>query len=172
MRDREEFGDFVVATLPGLRRLAWSLVGDRARAEDAVQATLERLYVAWPRLEVRNPAAYARTTLVRQVVDERRRAWWQRERSVGSVPDGSHSTSGFDDDVADRLLLLDLLAALPPRQRHAVVLRYLEDLSVAEVATLLGCTEGTVKRAAHDGLRSLRIALTEVEATDRIEETP
>lgn len=171
MRDREGFAEFVAATLPGMRRLAWSLVGDRYRAEDAVQATLERLYLAWPRLEVRDPVAYARAALVRQVADEGRRVWRRREVSAGSVPDHVAMERALEDVVADRSLLLALLAQLPPRQRHTVVLRYLEDLPVAEVATMLRCTEGTVKRAAHDGLRSLRAALATVDA-DQIEEIP
>ncbi|MBM9460755.1 sigma-70 family RNA polymerase sigma factor [Nocardioides sp. zg-536] len=57
--------------------------------------------------------------------------------------------------------LLAALRALPVRQRQAVVLRYLEDLSTAETAGLMGCTQGTVKRAAHDSLRALRSTLTE-----------
>jgi RNA polymerase sigma-70 factor (sigma-E family) len=171
VREREEFVDFVAATLPGLRRLAWSLVGDRHRSEDALQATLERLYLAWPRIEIRDPVAYARAALVRQVAEERRRMWRRREVSAGSVPDYVPTERALADVVADRVLLLELLAQLPPRQRHTVVLRYLEDLPVAEVATLLRCTEGTVKRAAHDGLRSLRAALASVGA-DQIEEIP
>jgi DNA-directed RNA polymerase specialized sigma24 family protein len=113
VRDREGFAEFVAATLPGLRRLAWGLVGDRHRAEDAVQATLERLYLAWPRLEVRDPVAYARAALVRQIADERRRAWWQREVSTGSVPDRGEIEPALGDVVADRSQLLELLSQLP-----------------------------------------------------------
>jgi RNA polymerase sigma factor (sigma-70 family) len=51
------------------------------------------------------------------------------------------------------------LSALPPRQRLAVVLRHLEDLPVAEVAQVMGCSEGTVKSTTSDGLRALRRAL-------------
>lgn len=156
----EQFHDFAVAASPGLHRLALSLTSDPHRAQDAVQSTLERVYLAWPRATIRDPAAYARTVLVRQVVTERRHVWWRREVTMGAVPEVAVS----DDSTEDRHVLVAALALLPARQRATVVLRYLEDLSVAEVADLLGCAEGTVKRAAHDGLRSLRSTLTAIDA--------
>ncbi len=58
--------------------------------------------------------------------------------------------------IADRDLLLRGLAALPPRQRAVLVLRYFEDLSEAETAVLLGCSIGTVKSQAARGLARLR----------------
>ena len=65
-----------------------------------------------------------------------------------------------DEDIADRqalgALVRQALASLPRQQRAALVLRYCEDLPEAEVAVLLGCTEGTVKTHAHRGLRALR----------------
>lgn len=84
----------------------------------------------------------------------------QREVPADEVPD----TAPVPDftattDEADRLLAA--LRTLPPRQRQAVVLRYLEDLSTAQTADLMGCAQGTVKRAAHDGLNALRSRLTE-----------
>lgn len=158
MRDHDDFAELVAAVTPSLRRLALGLTADPHRAEDAVQATLERLFLAWPRVSVRDPAAYARTALVRQVASERRLAWWWREVSTGSPPERPDREGA---GVEERLVLLEHLARLPERQRHTVVLRHLEDLSVAEVADLLGCTEGTVKRASYDGLRSLRASLEE-----------
>lgn len=62
----------------------------------------------------------------------------------------------------DRVDVAAALSSLPPRQRMAVVLRHLEDLSVAEVAQLMGCSEGTVKSTTSDGLRALRVALESV----------
>ena len=158
----DEFAELVATVSPSLRRLALALTGDAHRSEDAVQATLERLFLAWPRLAVRDPVAYARSALVRQVATERRRAWWRREVSVDVLPEPSPTGVGHDD----RMVLLDHLARLPTRQRHTVVLRYLEDLPVVEVARLLGCAEGTVKRAAYDGLRTLRAELEHDHAQD------
>ena len=55
------------------------------------------------------------------------------------------------------------LAALPRQQRAVLVLRYLEDLPEAEVASLLGCSVGTVKTHAHRGLRALRRSLGDLD---------
>ena len=52
--------------------------------------------------------------------------------------------------------LLDVLATLPERQRAALVLRYYADLPGSEIATMLGCREGTVKSLIHRGLEKLR----------------
>ncbi|MEZ5194581.1 MAG: sigma-70 family RNA polymerase sigma factor [Nocardioides sp.] len=63
---------------------------------------------------------------------------------------------GADDArLADRDLLRRCLATLGPRQRACVVLRHYEDLSVAEVATILGCSEGTVRSQTKRGLEAL-----------------
>jgi RNA polymerase sigma factor (sigma-70 family) len=53
------------------------------------------------------------------------------------------------------------LEQLAPRQRAAVVLRYLGDLSVAEVARAMGCAEGTIKSTLHTALARLRVDLDE-----------
>jgi len=60
------------------------------------------------------------------------------------------------DAVAERDFLMRALAALPPRQRTVLVLRYFNDLSEAEIADALGCSAGTVKSQASRGLARLR----------------
>ena len=147
-----DFAEVVAAVSPSLRRLALALTGDAHRSEDAVQSTLERLFLAWPRLTIRDPAAYARAALVRQVATERRRAWWRREMSVEVLPE----LTPRDADHDDRLVLLDHLAALPQRQRHTVVLRYLEDLSVEETAQRMGTSSGAVRNRALRALERVR----------------
>jgi RNA polymerase sigma factor (sigma-70 family) len=66
------------------------------------------------------------------------------------------------DGVVDRDALWPLVEALPPRQRAVVVLRYYEDLTEREIATILGCAPGTVKSQASAAMKSLRNALAEV----------
>ena len=155
------FTAFAVTAAPGLRRVGYLVCGDWHRADDLVQATLERMYPRWPRLtHVEDPDAYARRVLVRIFLTEDRRLWRRRERPTAEPAGAGEAPAAgerrLDDQVADRLHVRELLASLPPRQRAVVVLRYLEDRSVEEVALLLEVSAGTVKRQCHDALRRLR----------------
>jgi RNA polymerase sigma-70 factor (sigma-E family) len=155
---QERFQSVAVAELPRLRHFALALTADPHRADDFVQGALERMYVAWPRThDVGNPGAYLRTILVRLVLNERRRPW-RREHSAAVLPDaGYDSTAGTD-------LSLDLnraLAGLTVKQRAIVVLRYIEDRPVKEVADILGIATGTVKRQSADAVARLRRILGE-----------
>jgi RNA polymerase sigma-70 factor (sigma-E family) len=154
-RDRE-FGEFVDARALVMRRTAFLLCGDWHRAEDIVQNALIKLYVAWPRVRRDSLDAYARKVLVRTSIDESRRGFFQRERSVDVVPERVAPEEPSTDH--DLRLALD---ALPPGQRAVVVLRYWEDLSITETARILGRTEGTVKSQAAKGLAALRDLLVD-----------
>jgi RNA polymerase sigma-70 factor (sigma-E family) len=153
-----EFREFVAAQMDSLRGLAYLTCGDWQAAEDAVLATLAKLYVIWRRVD--NPEAYARTAAVRAAIDETRRPWWRREQSHGdALPD----VMVFDGTQAvdDRLQLRAALGRLPVRQRAVLVLRFLEGLSVHETAATLRCPEGTVKAYTSRGLDALRRILDE-----------
>jgi RNA polymerase sigma-70 factor (sigma-E family) len=147
----QDFKDLYVGRAPALRRTAFLLCGDWQLAEDLVQVAFEKVYASWSRL--REPDAVLRRTLVRCWVDETRRPH-RRERSVAEVPDRSV-------EAPERESLSHALAAVPPRQRACLVLRFYDDLSVAETARLLGCTEGTVKSQTSRGLEALRLVLGE-----------
>jgi RNA polymerase sigma factor (sigma-70 family) len=159
--DEEAFYGFVEADGPRLRNLAVALCRNTADADDLLQATLEVLYRDWvkrDRIELTYPYAYARKSLIRQHVSlQRKIRCWIRE-PVERVS----STSDPSQETGERLALFAALRQLPPRQREAVVLRYLEDMSVAEVSDLMQCAEGNVKRLTHDALRSLRRSLDRV----------
>src|SRR5215211_6851292 len=103
-----------------MRCTAYLLCGDWHRAEDLVQTAFTKLYLAWSRLSRHDALdGYARRTLVRTFLDERRRGWWRREQLAGTPPEhGGHPP----DDPAGRLVLLDALAEVPPRQRAVLVL--------------------------------------------------
>jgi RNA polymerase sigma-70 factor (sigma-E family) len=149
--DRDsEFGEFVDARALVMRRTAYLLCGDWHRAEDIVQSSLIKLYVAWSRVRRDGVDAYARKVLVRTAIDETRRGFFQRERIVDTVPERAVTDSASDLD------LRRALDALPPGQRAVVVLRYWEDLSITETARILGRTEGTVKSQSTKGLAALR----------------
>lgn len=157
MRDRQrsEFAELAAAELPGLRRFAYALVGDWYGADDVTQAALERMYVAWPRLrDVTDHGAYLRTVAARCAASESRRSWRRREWIVEAIPD-----QVISDGVVEASVRLDLAAALSGlsvKQRAIVVLRFVEDRSVADVADILGISQGTVKRQSHDALVTLR----------------
>ncbi|XIJ11833.1 SigE family RNA polymerase sigma factor [Lentzea sp. JNUCC 0626] len=159
-RDRE-FGEFVDARALVMRRTAYLLCGDWHRAEDIVQQSLIKMYVAWSRVRKDSVDAYARKVLVRTAIDETRRGFFQRERIVDSVPESAVTDATTDLD------LRRALDALPAGQRAVVVLRYWEDLSITETARILGRTEGTVKSQAAKGLAALR-DLLENEPASRI----
>jgi RNA polymerase sigma-70 factor (sigma-E family) len=126
-------------------RLAYLLVGSNALAEELVQDSFARVHRRWDR--VVNPRAYLRVTVVNACRSHRRRAVLERTRRPGPAPE---ATVGQPDE------LWDALADLPARQRAALVLRFYEDLSEADIAAALGCRPGTVKSLLHRGLGELR----------------
>ena len=152
-RDRE-FHAYFEARVAVVRRTAYLLCGDWHRAEDLAQTALAKLYVAWPRLNRNGQVdAYVRKIVVRAAIDDSRRWFRRRETTMGAVPDIEAAGVPGVDDVLD---VRRALAELPPGQRAAVILRYWEDLPIAETAELLGCSEGTVKSQAAKGLAALR----------------
>jgi RNA polymerase sigma-70 factor (sigma-E family) len=155
-REREDaFRAYVQDHRAELVRAATLLTsGDTHLAEDLVQVTLTRLYVAWHRVDGRrSPGAYARRILVNAFIDDTRRPLRRRERSHGAVPElPAPGAIGFEEREAVHRALADL----PPRMRAAVVLRHWLQLDVRETADVLGCSEGTVKSQTASGLERLR----------------
>jgi RNA polymerase sigma-70 factor (sigma-E family) len=159
---RDEFDRFVAEVGEGFLRAAYLITWDLADAEDLVQECLFKVARRWPRVrKMDHPTAYARTVLVHLALDggehrTRRRA---ELAEAAAVPLEQH-----EDDAAVRVLgrveasadLMQALGALPPRQRVALVLRYFEDLSEADVAGAMGCSVGTVKSTTSRALERLR----------------
>lgn len=150
--DDGTFESFVAARSGALFRTAYLLTGNHPDAEDLLQVTLVKLYVAWGRARAAaSTEAYARTVLANAFMSSRRPVRFTRERLVASPPEQPAPEAGAED----RISLWDQVVDLPPRQRAVVVLRYYEDLSEAEIAEALGCSRGTVKSTASAALRSL-----------------
>lgn len=151
-----EFARYFGERAHSLRSTAYLLCGDWHRAEDLAQAALLKLYLAWPRL-ARHDAldAYARKIVLRTFLAENRRSRWKRERLTDAPPDVPAPAA----ETEHNQLIQQALAALAPRQRAVLVLRYFEDLSVEETAAALGCRTGTVKSQAARGLATLRTRL-------------
>lgn len=152
--DRTAFDTLVDVRATSLLRTAYLLTGDWGTAEDLLQTALVKTWFRWDRLRDKDAAeAY-----VRQVMARTYATWWRRkwrgELATGDLPETACRDAY--DDVDSRHALRHALAALPPRQRAIVVLRFYEDLSEAQVADLLGCSVGTVKSTASRALVRLR----------------
>jgi RNA polymerase sigma-70 factor (sigma-E family) len=155
--DATSFEEFVAGSSARLFTMARLLTGGhRAEAEDLLQGAYERAYRRWGRISRRaDPERYVRQILVNASADRWRRLRRHPETSL-LVTGADPGTADTAAAVADRDLLLRGLASLPPRQRAVLVLRYFEDLSEAQTATMLGCSVGTVKSQAARGLARLR----------------
>ena len=157
VRERHEaaFREFVAVRSSRLFRTALLMVGDYQLAQDLVQESLVKTYVAWPRLrDVGNAEAYARKVIVTTSISWRRRSSFH-ERPAAVLPDRV-AVADVADVIAADADLWTHLHALPSGQRAAVVLRYCQDLSEVQTSELMGCTVGSVKRHASRGLASLR----------------
>ena len=156
------FAEFAKARWQPLYRTAYLLTGDRHDAEDLLQTALARTCVRWSSIRDKGAAdAYVRTAMVHQA----RRGWSRRGREVvtGDLPDAGHDNLALR---ADHLALWAEVRRLPPRMRTVVVLRFFEDLSVAETAREMGCSEGAVKSQTHHALKRLRAALPALELAE------
>lgn len=151
--DMAPFVDFVEHRTSALYRYAVVLTGNAHDAEDLVQEAFARTAGAWRRVRADNPEQYVRTTMVRLMLNRWRRP--QREHLVATAPETARNDSGIDR-VAEVEALDDALASLPPRMRAVLVLRYVDDMSEAEIADVLGCARGTVKSQASRALARLR----------------
>ena len=133
-----------------LVRLAFVLVDSNEQAEELVQEAFARVYLRWQKVDA--PWPYLRRTVVNSCHDVlRRRRLERRWLARRHEPDG---------DDGERHYLDDALASLPSRQRIALVLRYYQGLSEAEIADAMGCPPGTVKSLVHRGTARLREQIT------------
>jgi RNA polymerase sigma-70 factor (sigma-E family) len=160
-----DFDAFVAARSQALLRTSYLLTRDHGLAEDLLQTALSKAWFRWDRIEI-HPEPYVRRILVTTYASWRGRKW-NGEHPTEVLPDRTDERSGSTAAPADASVqrhdLATALDRLPRRQRAVVVLRFFEDLSVAETADLMGCSTGTVKSQLSKALAHLRIdpALTE-----------
>ena len=160
----DDYTAYVEASWPRLFRTAHALTGDRHEAEDLLQTALIKAYGSWGRISrAANRDAYVRRMLVNQLISWRRRPLHRSETTTADVPDAG--TPGPELGITESGAMWQALAALPPRQRAVVVLRYYEDLSESEIAAVLGIAPGTVKSQCSGALRTLRTRLSQVTTT-------
>lgn len=156
MRRDDEFSEFFTGRFDWVRRTAYALCGDWSEAEELAQNAFVRAYAKWPSVRRESADGYVRTIVTRLFLDSRRRARG-REHPVADLPE--RGVSGGFDDPDSRLNAA--LQQVPPRQRAALVLRFVHDLSIEQTARELGCSEGTVKSQTARGLATLREAYGE-----------
>ena len=149
------FHEYVTSRSGSLLRMAYLLTRNRADAEDLVQAALAKTYQAWDRIEDRAAVdGYVRRAMVNTHI-----SWWRRRRveeyPTDEIPDQPVIDHASDSAVQDALRRA--IERLPQRMRAAVVLRYYEDMSEAEIANVLGVSLGTVKSTVSRAVAKLRI---------------
>ncbi len=149
-----DFDAWVAARGPALLRLAYTLTGNAADAEDVVQEALARALPRWDRISrLDDVDAY-----VRRMVINAHTSWWRkfrrRESPVELVRETAAGPSGLPHD--QRATLWAACQGLPEPQRTAIVLRYYEQLEYAEIAELTGVREGSVRSRVSRGLTTLR----------------
>ncbi|HEY7069870.1 MAG TPA: sigma-70 family RNA polymerase sigma factor [Acidimicrobiales bacterium] len=134
-----------------LRRLAYLMTGQVHVADEIVQDAFLRIHPRLP--DVETPPAYLRATVVNLCLGWRRRTAMAREREPR--PERAWADPPEIDET------WDLLARLPADQRAVLVLRYYEDLPVAEIAAVLGCRPSTARSRLHRALVRLREEMTQ-----------
>ena len=132
-------------------RMAYPVVGQRETAQDIAQETVARAYVRWSRISDHSAAWVSRVAL-NLALDHVKR------KHPALAPTRPQEPDPF---LAERLDLQRVLRALPKRQREAVVMRYVLDLSEAQIAELLEIRPGTVKTHLARGLAQLRNSMGE-----------
>lgn len=149
------FEEWAQTRSAALARSAFLLTANVHDAEDLLQETLVRVSERWPRLARRGqPDAWARKTMHNVAIDR-----WRRRRARPAELLGEPGESAYDDPTSaatDRLVLLDALSRLTPRQRAVLSLRFYEDLTEVQSAEVLGCSVNTVKSQTRHALMRLR----------------
>ncbi len=145
------FDAFFRQELRGLVALLTAVTGSTALAEELAQEAMVRAHQRWSRISAyEDPGAWVRRVGLNLAFNARARRRTERHALERLAVDRSLTvTTLHRDDGPDEFWAI--VRRLPRRQAAAVVLHYLEDRPVTEVATILGCAEGTAKAHLHKG---------------------
>ncbi len=158
-RDRDGYATVFAANRDAVLRFAYLLVGNEHIAEDVTAEAFARVWPHWRAGRVDDERTYLRKAVVNEVRSRwRRRAVERREEERRRRDPDALAP---DARGAEHERLVGALATLPDEQRAVVVLRFLEDLSVAQTAAVLGLRPGTVKSKSSRAIERLRVALAE-----------
>jgi RNA polymerase sigma-70 factor, ECF subfamily len=135
-------------------RVVTALLDDVQAAQDVTAEAFARALAQWDRVsQMGKPSGWVYTVAVNLARRRARRSALER-RVLGSGRSRIHAVTWFEGDQ-QAAETWDAVRALPPRQRLAVVLRYLEDLPEAEIAAVMGVSPGTVAATLHAARRRL-----------------
>ncbi|MCS7480687.1 SigE family RNA polymerase sigma factor [Umezawaea endophytica] len=156
---RDGYDQFVADRLDRLLRYATAITCDKHLAQDIVQDVLVRARARWGRIGALDaPYLYVRRMVTNEYLS------WRRRRARRDVSTTHTTLEALSPAVADpavrhaeRDAMRARIAVLPEQQRAALVLRYYEDASTAEIGQALGCTEGTVRSHLSRALHTLRV---------------
>jgi RNA polymerase sigma-70 factor (sigma-E family) len=154
------YDQFVTDRLDRLLRYATAMTCDRYLAQDIVQEVLLRAQPKWARIGAMDaPYLYVKRMVTNEYLS------WRRRRAARDIATSSRTLDALAPPVGDpavqhaeRDAMRARIAVLPRKQRAAIVLRYYEDCTDAEIATVLNCTEGTVRSHLSRALQTLRSA--------------
>jgi RNA polymerase sigma-70 factor (ECF subfamily) len=151
----DDFEAFFDQNYPPILRAVSLAISDPGRAEDLTQEAFARAFRRWSSVSTfERPVAWVYVVALNA---ERKR--WRREQQAAEKEERNEDVPDVAGEVLSTIVVRDALDRLAPRQRAAVVLRYLGDLTVGDIAEVMGCAEGTVKATLHQALRNLRVDL-------------
>jgi RNA polymerase sigma-70 factor (ECF subfamily) len=155
MSDAPTFDAFFDEVYPRAWNLARRILGDPALAEDVAAESLARAYARWSRVR----ALPWRSGWVMKTAARLAIATNPQHSPFADAAASLHE----EDAIVTRLALVTALRALPRRQREAITLHFLSDLTEGDVAKVLGISTGAVKTHIHRGMTALRHRLGEEE---------
>ncbi len=153
MTRAQDFDTFFTTHYGPMVRTLTLIGGDREAAADCVQDAFVRAHARWRRVSRYDaPAAWVRKVAVNRLRDVKRsdaRRRRREDRVADAAPGAAAQPARLDDD------LMAAVGSLPERQRIAVALHYLEDLSIGEIAQVMAISSGAVKYHLHEGRAKL-----------------
>jgi RNA polymerase sigma-70 factor (ECF subfamily) len=166
--DREAFGQLYDAYVDSVHRYVFVRVGQRALAEDLTSETFVRALrridsFSW---QGRDIAAWFITIARNLVADHVKSARFRFEVTPSDMRDADRHVAPPDDEVLTRQRdeqLVRAIRALRPEQAECITLRFLQGLTLAETARVLGRSEGAVKQLQLRATRALRASLEGME---------
>jgi RNA polymerase sigma-70 factor (sigma-E family) len=156
-----DFEQYAIERLPALVAIARAVCGESMLADDVVQDVLIKMHARWPAVAAAGSVdAYVRRMIVNEFLSWRRK-WSRLIPSAQPLLEDVPASGPDPADAGERADLLAEIRTLPPRQRVVIGLRYLLDLSDADIADALGCAESTVRVHAARALATLRVSRSE-----------